>query len=313
MSTHVDVSRMRLRVAADLPIAAAPSTGFAGRAIAVATAQGAALGPVLDVVEEVQRATRRQEDEIAAALAPVRSVAMALGLLPVVLVPLLARLVALDLAAFYTTGVGRVVAGVVALCWGAGLAGVAVVVRGARRRPRPTPRWAAPVLGLLAAAMVHPFAGLVVGVVVWRRRGVASAPPGLAEALELAAIGTSAGLPLGEALRVASRGMPPVTATAIQAIALAGDLGRVPSLPDGGDHWQAVADLADDLVRTGGPPTAALRMAARDIRADDLIAARLAAGRLPTRLTVPTVLGLLPATVLAIGAPLLAVGLEAAG
>lgn len=312
MSTHVDVSRMRLRVAADLPIAAPASAGFAAQAIALATAHGAALGPVLDVVDEVQRATRRQQDEIAAALAPVRSVAMALGLLPVVLVPLLARLVALDLAAFYATGAGRVVALVVALCWGTGLAGVAVVVRGARRRPRPTPKWVAVVVSLVMGLLLHPLVGVVAGVVVWRRRGVAAPPPDLAEALELVAIGTSAGLPLGEALRVASAGLLPATADGLRRIAFAGDLGRMPTLPSSDQHWHAVADLADDLVQTGGPPTAALRMAADHLRADELTAARVAAARLPTRLTVPTVLGLLPATVLAIGAPLVAAGLEAA-
>ena len=66
--------------------------------------------------------------------------------------------------------------------------------------------------------------------------------------------------------------------------------------------------LADGLD-AGGPLVPALRALAREVRADRGAAAESAALRLPARLTFPTALLLLPATVLAIGAPIVLTGL----
>jgi pilus assembly protein TadC len=71
-----------------------------------------------------------------------------------------------------------------------------------------------------------------------------------------------------------------------------------------------VAALHDGLA-AGGPLDPLLRALARRVRTERGAAARLRAERLPTRLTFPTALCLLPATVLAIGAPIVGAGLGA--
>ena len=70
-----------------------------------------------------------------------------------------------------------------------------------------------------------------------------------------------------------------------------------------------VADARD----AGGPLGPALRSLAAHVRADRGAARHQQAMRLPARLTFPTALCLLPATVLAIGAPIVASGLSAVG
>lgn len=312
-ATHDDgAALVRLRLDAATGVSGVPASldGFAGHAVTLATELGAPLLPVLDVVGEVRGARRAVAAEVSAALAPVRSVAVALTVLPVGLVPLLARLVGLDLVGFYGHGPGRVVALAVVACWLAGALGVAIVVRAAGRGPSRTSLAAPVTLAVAAGVVVHPLAA-VLGLLLVRRRA-ATPPTGLDDLLELAAVGTSAGLPLGDALRRAAvhadRGR---LADRVRGMALALDLGRdaAPTVgPD--DGLLPVAELLDDLATSGGPPTAALRATAAELRADQLAAARRRAARLPARLTVPTVLGLLPATVLAVGAPLVAAGLD---
>lgn len=333
MTDLADLARLRLCVASGRPPDVRHLGGTAAAAVDVAMRLGAPLDPVLDAVTDAARADREVADEIGAALAPVRSVAMALAALPLVLVPLLGRLVDMDLAGFYATSMGRLVGLVVGLLWLVGVMGVAAVVRSAGRtggRGGLVPV----AVGVGAALIVHPLVGLVIGVVMWRRRPPA-AVRGLAPCLELAAIATSAGLPLGMALReaaavagppgdvpargsvAASRGSwrrrspEPDLSSALRRLAMQIDLGR--PVPDSGGPWGRVAALVSDLATSGGPPTAALRLTAAQVRVEERAAARQEAARLPSRLTFPTVLGLLPATVLAIGAPLVTTGLDALG
>ena len=70
-----------------------------------------------------------------------------------------------------------------------------------------------------------------------------------------------------------------------------------------------LAEVLADGLEAGGPLVPALRALAREVRADRGAAAESAALRLPARLTFPTALLLLPATVLAIGAPIVLTGL----
>ena len=263
------LDRWRLDVAVGRPVRLLPTdTGFAATAVAFALTHGAPLGPVLDVVGQVLDADRTVRDEMAAALAPVRSVGIALAVLPVVAVPLLGRVVGTDLVGFYTTPTGQGVAVVAAGLWLAGVAGIVAVVRSVRRRS-----------------------------------------DDLVPLLELAAVGTSAGLPCATALRDAAGVAPGPLRDAVRGLALAADLGRDHVHGAPADVDRRLPELLDALAATGGPPTAALRSLAAQLRAEELAATRQRAARLPTHLTLPTVLGLLPATLLLVGAPLVAAGL----
>ena len=71
--------------------------------------------------------------------------------------------------------------------------------------------------------------------------------------------------------------------------------------------------LAVDLVLTGQPAAGPLRRLARRLRRAEADRVRVAVARLPGRLTFPTALLLVPATVLAIGTPIAMRGLQAIG
>lgn len=309
MTDLAELARLRLAVMSGRPPDVRRLDAAAAAAVDVAMRFGAPLEPVLDAVTDAARADREVADEVAAALAPVRSVAIALAALPMVLVPVLGRLVDMDLAGFYATPTGRMVALVVGLLWAVGVVGVVAVVRSAGRtggRGSVGPV----VVGIAAAVIVHPLVGLAAGAVLWRRRPPAPVR-GLAPCLELAAIATSAGLPLGSALREAAVVADQSLAAGLRQLAMQVDLGR-PVVP-ASDAWGRVASLVSELATSGGPPTAALRLTAAQVRVEERAEARQQAARLPSRLTFPTVLGLLPATVLAIGAPLVTTGLDALG
>jgi pilus assembly protein TadC len=74
-----------------------------------------------------------------------------------------------------------------------------------------------------------------------------------------------------------------------------------------------IALLLHTASEAGAPAGDALRRLATDLRADDLARALAAAERLPAHLTFPTALALLPAVLLAVGAPIVHAGLAAAG
>lgn len=313
------LTRLRLRVAAGarpdrldgLPPDVRP-------AVAVADRVGAALLPTLDAAADAHRQRRAVARQVHTATAPARTVAVALVLLPVVAVPALARVLAIDLAAFYTTGIGTVVGAVAVGMWAAGAGAIVGLVVRAGRDPAPvgpTPRvLAAAVVGwLLAGPWLAALAGL--GARLLHRRVAPPPHVALADACDLLAAALSAGLTVPAACREVAPHLPAL-ADDLHRLAWQVELGRLRpgsatrGVPATCDRLAAV--LADGLD-AGGPLVPALRALAREVRAERGAAAESAALRLPARLTFPTALLLLPATVVAIGAPIVVTGLSAVG
>lgn len=320
LATHpsrlAGLARVRMRVAAG----ARPGDlrGLARddrRAIRVADRVGAPLLPVIEAAEVAAAQRREIDDAVASAVAPARTVGAALVLLPVLVVPGLAAMLDLDLGAFYSSPVGMVVGAVAVGLWLAGLGLVAGMVRmtsGELRPPSPSGRMA--MAGVAAGLVVGPWAGVAAAVaarLTWR----APAPPphrDLAAACELGAAALQAGLPVGAALREVAGDLPDLT-TDLRRLALLVELGHA-DLPAAAPPALAeVAGVVADARDAGGPLGPALRSLAAHVRADRGAARHQQAMRLPARLTFPTALCLLPATVLAIGAPIVASGLSAVG
>jgi hypothetical protein len=307
-AAEVALTRARLRAASGADLGALRDLPpVAARAVAVAREVGAPLLPVLDAAEEVLRQERELADAVAAAAAPARTVAIAMLALPAVAVPVLGRLLDLDLVAFYTTSAGLVVGALAAGLWVAGAGIILALVRGTSPRPA-TPTARIVLVALVAWALAGPVA-VAVGAAVARLTWRAPPPPppdDLDAACDLLAAVLLAGLPAGPGLRVVADHLPGL-AVPLRRLALAIELGRPPDA----DALGALTIAITDGLATGAPLTPALRALARRLRADRAAAAREAAGRLPARLTFPTALCLLPATVLAIGAPIVGAGLGA--
>jgi hypothetical protein len=307
-AAEVALTRARLRAASGADLGALRDLPpVAARAVAVAREVGAPLLPVLDAAEEVLRQERELADAVAAAAAPARTVAIAMLALPAVAVPVLGRLLDLDLVAFYTTSAGLVVGALAAGLWVAGAGIILALVRGTSPRPA-TPTARIVLVALVAWALAGPVAAAV-GAAVARLTWRAPPPPppdDLDAACDLLAAVLLAGLPAGPGLRVVADHLPGL-AVPLRRLALAIELGRPPDA----DALGALTIAITDGLATGAPLTPALRALARRLRADRAAAAREAAGRLPARLTFPTALCLLPATVLAIGAPIVGAGLGA--
>lgn len=311
-------ARLRLQVAAGgrpASLTALPSD--VRPAVELADRVGAALLPVLDATAEARRQRQQVARQVRTATAPARTVAVGLVTLPLVVVPVLAALVDVDLVGFYRTGVGLVV-GTIAVClWGTGVAGVAVLVAQAGRDPRP----AGPSARVLVAAavgwlVVGPWVAVPAAVVtrLTYRRPPAPPHPDLADACDLVATALSAGVTVPAALRESAAHVPAL-GDDLRRLAWQVELGRC--RPGGGPEvptsvGRLAATLADG-VAAGGPLVPTLRDLARLVRADRGAAAEAQALRLPVRLTFPTALCLLPATVLAIGAPIVVTGLSAVG
>ncbi len=143
----------------------------------------------------------------------------------------------------------------------------------------------------------------------WMIRSVTAGrrPTGAAddEVADLLAAALRAGLPPAGALRAVGRVRPDL-ATPLASAALAIEHGLpAPDHPAIGD---AVAVLAMG-GRLGASVTSALHQLARRQRADRLAEVRARAEQLTGRLAIPSVLLFLPATVLLVGAPVVAVGL----
>jgi hypothetical protein len=98
----------------------------------------------------------------------------------------------------------------------------------------------------------------------------------------------------------------------LRRLALALDLGTTQDLPAPAP-LDRVATVLITAADVGAPVGPALRRLAVELRAEDLARALAAAERLPAQLTFPTALCLLPAVLVAIGAPLAHAGLLAAG
>lgn len=284
------------------------------RAVRVALEVGAPLVPAVDAATAALEDDDRRRRAVQVATAQARTVAAGLLCLPLLLVPGLGRILGVDLLAFYATSAGRVVLAVAASLIAVGAVLVRATIRRAtagldRRRGRVGPAvLAGAVLGLGVGAT----AGVVAGVMVLAvgRRPAATHDPSLDEVADLVATALAGGTSTSAALRLVGRvgvGDP----AALDRLALAADLGRVDDAQAG-----SLAPLAQVLAATrrwGAPAAASLRALARDLRAEELARALAAAERLPAQLTVPTTLCLLPASVLLLGAPLVADGLASAG
>lgn len=308
------LTRLRLQVAGGSR--AVPDPGLPAdvrSAVALADRVGAPMVPVLDAAQDAERHRRRVTRQVATAVAPARSVGVGLVAMPVLVVPLLGRALGVDLLDFYTSGVG-LATGLVALAlWAAGAGLVMVMVRRAGQEPRP----ASPTLRVVGAAVVaavvaSPWLALPAALLARATHRSPPPPPhpDLAVACDLVATGLAAGLTAAGALREAAAELPTL-ATELRRLAWQVDLGRWTATPPE-PLRRLVTTLADGLA-TGGPLVPALRELAREVRAERGALAEARALRLPARLTFPMSLCLLPATVLAIGTPIVVTGLSAVG
>lgn len=313
-SQDAALARLRLRVAAG-----ARPDGLAGLppdvrpAVDVADRVGAALLPALDAATEAHRHRRQVARQVHTATAPARTVAVGLVLLPLVAVPALASLLDVDLVGFYSSGIGTVVGAVALALWATGAVAIAGLVRHAGRDPVPPgPTARVVVAALVGWLLVGPWVAVAAAVVARATFRPTPPPPhaDLADACDLTAAALSAGLTVPAALREAAPHLPPL-ANDLRRLAWQAELGRLApgALPAGAPPSCArLAEALADGLDAGGPLVPALRALAREVRADRGAAAESAALRLPARLTFPTALLLLPATVLAIGAPVVVTG-----
>lgn len=162
------------------------------------------------------------------------------------------------------------------------------------------------VIGLLGGALIG--VGVLISRALEHRAGRCDGVDD--EVADLVATALAGGVPPAMALRVVADRMPE-TAGALRRAASALDLGRCVDGELEGALGRIVRTV--QTANTYGTPAApALRRLADDLRADELARARAAAERLPAHLAFPTALCHLPATLLLVGAPLLATGLEAA-
>lgn len=243
----------------------------ARRALQVAETVGAPALPALDAAVASVDDARDRRRGAAVATSQARAVTVALAVLPLVAVPGLGLVLDRPLVTFYGTPPGRVVGVFGVLLLGTG---VALARLTTNRMLRPSP-----------AATSD-------------------------EIYDLAATAMSAGLPAGAALRAVGDALPE-RAPELRALAMELELGVAP-----GECGRAHPELSalDAVLRTastwGAPAAPALRRTARDLRADERARVQAATERLPALLTFPTVLFLLPASLVLVGAPLLATGLE---
>lgn len=125
------------------------------------------------------------------------------------------------------------------------------------------------------------------------------------EVADLAAVALSAGLPTSAALRQVGTVRPELRGRLDRA-ALALEHGSTRSRDP---VIGAVVELLAEADRLGAAAGVEVRQLATDLRAERDAVLRARAERLPAQLTVPSVLLLLPATVLLVGAPVVAAGL----
>lgn len=309
------LARLRLQVAGGARVPHHPDLpADATAAVALADRVGAPMLPVLDAAADAEHHRRRVARQLATVTAPARSVGLGLVAMPLLVVPLLGRVLAIDLVAFYTSGVGLLAGAVAVALWAVGAALVLAMVRRADHEPRP----ARPTLRVLGAALVAAVVAsplLAVPAAVLARVTFRPAPPPphpqLALACDLVATGLSAGLTAAGALREAATELPEL-APGLRRLAWQVDLGRlgIAAVPD---ELSRLAALLGSGLAAGGPLVPALRALAAEVRAERGARAEARAARLPARLTFPMSLCLLPATVLSIGAPIVVTGLSAVG
>jgi Flp pilus assembly protein TadB len=338
---------LRLQVAAGAPVADLDRlSDRTRRAVAVAERAGAPLLGALDGALAAEDDLARARRAVTVASAQARAVAIGLIGAPLLLVPVLGRLVGADLRGFYTSPAGLVV-----LAIGVGLLGLGaalIVVLIARVGRASTPRARSGVVPVLLTAAV--------AVVVWRvvgpalvplaallahhlasRRGQRHAPgTGIDEAVDLAATALGGGVSPAEALRLAAEELPSL-AGGLRRLAFDLELGlaiaqpvpvsrastparsplragaATPRGPEPTDPFARLAAVLTAADAIGAPAVPTLRRLGTDLRAEDLTRVLAAAERLPAQLTFPTALCLLPATVLLVGAPIVHAGLAGVG
>lgn len=311
------------------------------RAVRLADAVGA---PVLEALEAARSAA---EDAAAGARAvgvasaQGRAVAGVLLCAPLVVTPVLTRIVGVDALAFYTAGIGTVVLLAATALYVLGAVTVRALVRQAGAPGRTA--------SATGSAGRSGLAGLAAGTVAWSLLSPAAAPlvalavahlagrgrsrtaaPGADEAVDLVATALRGAVGVPEALRLAAAELP---AFADELRRLAWSLQVAPgvSLPKAVEHtttrpWGTadphrhgtggiprLAGLLGTAERLGAQVSPLLRRLAVQLRAEELAGRLAAAERLPAQLTFPTALFLLPATVLLIGAPVVHAGWIAAG
>ena len=283
----------------------------ARHAVEVASLAGADVVDALDAAVAAEADARQAQRAVTVACAQTRAVATGLLLAPVLLVPALGRLLDADLVAFYTQPLGWAVAGLVLVLLAAGGGGVWALLRRARRATQTPPGGGVlPVVVavVLTAWLLSWWLAPVAGLLVARRRRPAPPLADVDEVADLIATVLAAGGAPAQAVRDAAA----VRADLDRPLArLAFDLDRGqpgPTLPPPLDRVAALLHAADDA---GAPAGDALRRLAGQLRADELARALAAAERLPAHLTFPTALALLPAVLLAVGAPIVHAGLTA--
>lgn len=311
------------------------------RAVRLAEAVGA---PVLEALE----AARSAAEDVAAgaravgvASAQGRAVAGVLLGAPLVITPVLARIVGVDALAFYLAGIGTVVLVVATALYVLG----AVIVRSLVRQAGAS----GPTASTTGPAGRRWLAGLAAGTATWSLLGPAAAPmvalvaahlagrrrpqaaaPGSDEAVDLVATALRGAVGVPEALRLAAAELPAFAdelrrlawglqvapgVSSPEAVhrAAARPWGTVHQHHPGAGGIPRLAGLLGTAEGLGAQVSPVLRRLAVQSRAEELAGHLAAAERLPAQLTFPTAVFLLPATVLWIGAPVVHAGWIAAG
>jgi len=271
-ATMMGTDLVRLHLAAGAPIpAGVVLSPRVQRALSVARLIGAPLLPAVDAAGEAEEDAARALRAVDVASAQARTVATALALAPILLVPLVARLAGTSAVAYYAAPAGR----------GVLLAGGALLAVGT----------------LVARAIV-------------RSAVRPSRESSVEVAVELVATALTGGSGTAHALRVVAAVLPG-QATVLRGLALDVDLGhrRRGTGHDLEGHVR-LRELLAEAVELGAPVVPSLRRLARDLRERELARVMASAERLPARLTFPTTLLILPATVLLIAAPLVDAGLR---
>ena len=265
--------RVRLQLLAGAPLdAVSDLPPRVHRGVVLARTLGSPLLPAVDAAAEAEDDELRARRAVDVSTAQARTVARALTLAPLVLVPAIGRLAGVDALAFYMSPSGR---GVLTV-------GLALVLAG----------------GLGARLLV-------------RRAGRPSRDVALEEVAELVAVALTAGVGTAAALRAVADVMPR-EASRLRRVALDVDLGlQGRRRGDEPAALARIRDVLMTAAELGAPAAPSLRRLARDLRGAELARVMAAAERLPAQLTVPTTLLLLPATLLLVGSPLVAAGLSA--
>jgi hypothetical protein len=224
------VARLRMQVAAGHPLDVPAGMSADARAcLQVADGVGAPLLPVLDALADAEEQRARVARQVATAAAPARTVAVVLVCLPLVAVPLLARISGVDLLAFYRSGLGLTIGMIGVSLWAAGGAAVWLILR----RGTDGAGTSVTVRALVPAAAIAIVLSPWLAIPAWlaARMVLRAAPrpphPDLPTACDLVATGLSAGVSPAAALRLAADHVPAL-ASDLRGLAWRLDLGREP-------------------------------------------------------------------------------------